>query len=172
VGFSGARVRIIAGEFKGRKLETPPRAAAHVMGERERAAVFNVLFSLGVLAEARVLDVFAGSGALGLEAISRGAVSVDFVENNPKTREVIKRNAAALGVEPVKSESYELIFSDAPYDEPQWELVAKLPGLLAEGGCLVISHSKSEQIPEFVVAGLKNVYSKTFAAAQIDIFMK
>jgi 16S rRNA (guanine966-N2)-methyltransferase len=158
------------------------------MGERERAAVFNALFSLGAFSSgsgsgdsgsgARVLDVFAGSGALGFEAISRGAASVDFVENNAKTREIIKRNVRQV---PAKSEvynslpagqQYDIIFSDAPYDEPQWELVAKLPELLAAGGCLVVSHAKTEPIPSSALEGLRSVYSKTFANAQIDIFVK
>lgn len=187
-----------------------------------------------------MLDMFAGSGALGLEALSRGASSVDFVENNAKTRGIIKRNvqilfqtdcssttsktpvatgvfasrsraaalrkplavgpqqnlpigeplaidlrmASASGTEVASvsttlqtGEIYDVIFSDAPYDRPQWELVVKLPEMLAEGGRLVVSHAKNEPIPDFAAEkfaaeDLRNVYSKTFAGAQIDIFVK
>ena len=203
-------VRIIAGEFKGLRLEAPGADLAHVMGERERGAVFNALFSLGTLEGAHVLDCFAGSGALGFEALSRGAMTVDFVENNAAVRAVIKRNAAKTdaksrvkvftkqpnsdgvacarrhGADAPRSqaaafrdasldyfcENYDLIFSDAPYNDPQWELVAKLPEMLARGGRLVISHAKTSPIPADVVAGLRNVYTGTFAGAQIDIFVK
>lgn len=202
-----SRVRIIAGEFKGFLVETPSVNMAHVMGERERAAIFNALFSLGGVEGARVLDMFAGSGALGFEALSRGAASCDFVENNAKTREIIAKNAANLPKQalwPASDEAtralaslsaeadsphivisrhksllglptdnrYDVIFSDAPYDEPQWELVGELPKMLDEGGKLVASHAKEEQIPEIAVAGLANVYSKVFAGAQVDIFVK
>ncbi|MDR0979931.1 MAG: RsmD family RNA methyltransferase [Candidatus Nomurabacteria bacterium] len=222
-------MRVIAGKFKGLRLEAPSADAAHVMGERERGAIFNALFSLGGFEGARVLDVFAGSGALGLEAVSRGAASVEFVENNPKTREIIKNNISAILPTPARSttslghegasaplgaataspihpavpsgsveprgldinprstlgesnsrgaeQQYEIIFSDAPYDKPQWGLVAELPGRLASGGKLVISHAKTTPIPDELVAdfaslGLEKVYEKTFAAAEIEIFRK
>jgi len=171
-------VRIIAGEFKGFRLETPSADVAHVMGERERGAVFNALFDVSGL---RVLDCFAGSGALGFEALSRGALVADFVENNKRVRAIIAANASRLDVEsrvgtliglPVEAGQYDLIFSDAPYDNPQWELVATLAGLLDKGGRLVISHAKTTPIPDVVVQGLKKTYSKTFAGAQLDIFTK
>ncbi|MCL2371181.1 RsmD family RNA methyltransferase [Candidatus Saccharibacteria bacterium] len=184
-------VRIIAGEFKGFRLGTPLPEVAHVMGERERGAIFNALFDVS---ELHVLDCFAGSGALGFEALSRGALTADFVENEARARVIIQENAAKLDVKsrarmfkvpPIRGRCpptermdacrnlrYDLIFSDAPYTDPQWELVETLPDLLMDGGRLVISHSKEEPIPDAVVVGLENTYSKIFAGAQIDIYVK
>lgn len=87
-------LRILSGKYKGVKLVSPNLKTTHPMGSREKLALFNMLASY--LEGARVLDYFAGSGALGLEAISRGADSVTFVENNPKAMKVIKENVARL----------------------------------------------------------------------------
>lgn len=87
-------VRITSGTYKNAKLQVPP--SAHSMGEREKTAIFN---SLGQYVQhAHTLDAFAGSGALGLEALSRGASSATFLENNREAQRTIKKNADKLGV--------------------------------------------------------------------------
>ncbi len=91
-----ARVRLISGEFGGRFIETPGDDSAHPMSERARAAIFNQLDELVV--GARVLDAFAGSGALGFEALSRGAENVVFVDRSPRVVETLEKNAESLGV--------------------------------------------------------------------------
>ena len=91
------RMRIIAGEFGGRFVQTPPGSTTHPMGERVRSAMFN---SLGeTVRGARVLDAFAGSGAIGLEALSRGAESVVLVERSRAAQCVIAENISNLGVD-------------------------------------------------------------------------
>ena len=89
-------MRITSGEYRGRKLISPLNKTTHPMGDREKLALFNSVS--GVIQDAKVLDLYAGSGALGLEALSRGARSVLMVESHPKAVEAIKANVRALGV--------------------------------------------------------------------------
>ena len=125
-------MRITSGIFRGRKLVSPNSEATHPMGDREKLALFN---SLGdSIKGAVVLDLFAGSGALGLEALSRGAKDVDFVENSRKAVLSIKSNISALEVsnstnifaQDVKvfldyaltnPKKYDIILIDPPYDK-------------------------------------------------------
>src|SRR5881296_2139751 len=124
-------VRIIAGAFKGRRLKTPSGDAVRPTGDRVREAWFSILQR--PLDGARVLDLFAGSGALGLEALSRGAARAVFVDRDRRAVEVLRANLEALGVaseeaevRPVsaqravrdalsRSEAYDLVFLDPPY---------------------------------------------------------
>ena len=89
-------VRITSGKFRGRKATTPGEET-HPMGERERLALFNMISDY--LPGATVLDAFAGSGALGIEALSRGASEVTFIDANKKATECIRGNLASLGLE-------------------------------------------------------------------------
>ena len=91
-------MRIIAGQFRGRQLQAPPGSATRPTGDRVREALFSMLVSrLGSFEDLRVADLYAGSGALGLEALSRGAAEAVFVETDPKAQAAIKANAAKLG---------------------------------------------------------------------------
>jgi 16S rRNA (guanine966-N2)-methyltransferase len=114
--------------------------------------MFNALVSLGVLDEAVVIDLFAGSGALGIEALSRGAARCTFVEGNARAVAVIRRNVQSLGLED-RSEivggrvetvlrtlgAADVILADPPYGYDQWpELLSSLEGALAVGGTVVI----------------------------------
>src|SRR2546425_11303552 len=90
-------LRIIAGEFKGRRLKTPTTNKVRPTSDRVREAWFSILQQS--IPAARVLDLFAGSGALGFEALSRGAVAVDFVETHRASLAALKANAEALRVE-------------------------------------------------------------------------
>ena len=121
-------MRIIAGEWRGRKLESPPGVATRPTADRVREALFSMLASrLGTFEGLRVADLFAGSGALGLEALSRGAAFACFVENDAKAAAAIKANATALDASDrvqilggsalalPKSESFDLVFADPPY---------------------------------------------------------
>src|SRR5687767_14198505 len=121
-------MRIIAGDWRGRVIESPPGLATRPTADRVRETLFSMLASrLGSLEGLRVADLFAGSGALGLEALSRGAAFACFVENNPKAASVIRANIADLGaldrvqvlggsalVLP-KSDPFDLVFADPPY---------------------------------------------------------
>src|SRR5256884_1154461 len=121
-------VRIIAGEFKGRRLKAPAGDAVRPTGDRVREAWFSILQR--PLRGARVLDLFAGSGALGLEALSRGAVSADFVEIHRLAvsslkvnitllkvddRTVVQRVDALKFAEQLHPGQYDVAFADPPY---------------------------------------------------------
>src|SRR4051794_34408213 len=119
-------MRIIAGKWRGRVIEAPPGPATRPTADRVRETLFSMLTSrLGSFEDLRVADLFAGSGALGLEALSRGAAHATFVENDPKATAVIRRNADKLGasVQMIggsalalpKAEPFDLIFADPPY---------------------------------------------------------
>jgi len=121
-------LRIIAGEFKGRRLKTPTGRVVRPTADRIKEAWFSILQQS--IPDARVLDLFAGSGALGFEALSRGAVTVDFVENHKTSLAVIRDNAATLQVEArvtihrsdamrfaqrLQPGAYDVAFADPPY---------------------------------------------------------
>lgn len=136
--------RIIAGEWRGRTLEVPPGDATRPTAARAREALFSMLASrLGGFEGLRVLDLFAGSGALGLEALSRGAVHARFVEAYPAPRRALQRNIATLGAEArcevlaLRVETlasapapHDLVFVDPPY---HMGLAAAAIGRLAGG---------------------------------------
>ncbi|PYP39921.1 MAG: 16S rRNA (guanine(966)-N(2))-methyltransferase RsmD [Gemmatimonadetes bacterium] len=129
-------LRIIAGEFKGRRIKTPT-GKVRPTSDRVREAWFSILQQS--LPAARVLDLFAGSGALGFEALSRGAVSVDFVENGKASLAAIRDNATTLNVgdrvtihrsdalrfaERLQPAQYDIAFADPPYATDDAEHVA------------------------------------------------
>jgi len=123
------------------------------MSERVRNALFN---SLGTrIIDADVLDAFAGTGALGLEALSRGARYATFIEKDRLAQKILDTNIASLGVENTtrnikttvlnwaevyKGDGFDIIFADPPYHDPQFSTVSKLFGLLKPGGIMVLSH--------------------------------
>lgn len=121
-------MRIIAGEWRGRTIEAPPGQATRPTADRVRETLFSMLASrLGSFEELRVADLFAGSGALGLEALSRGASSATFVESDAKAAAVLRRNADTLrashrvqilpgsALALPQSKPFDLIFADPPY---------------------------------------------------------
>jgi 16S rRNA (guanine966-N2)-methyltransferase len=119
-------MRIIAGKWRGRSIEAPPGLATRPTADRTRETLFSMLASrLGSFDELRVADLFAGSGALGLEALSRGARSATFVESDAKAAATIRRNAEHLGATVQvligsalslrRSEPFDLILADPPY---------------------------------------------------------
>ena len=90
-------MRVVAGTARGRRIVAPPGLDVRPTLDRVRQAIFNALDARGVVEDARVIDVFAGSGALGIEALSRGAATVTFVEHDRKSLACIKENLDALG---------------------------------------------------------------------------
>lgn len=137
-------MRIISGQYKNRELKSPNSKTTHPMGERERLAIFNML---GNLKNKTALDLFAGTGALGLEALSRGAISCTFVENNPKTLECLKQNLKNIeNIKILKTDAYkfeptnkfDLIFIDPPYDQFDSKIL-DFKKYLNKDGIMVIS---------------------------------
>ena len=139
--YSGRVTRIIAGAAGSLSLEVP-ESGTRPTSDRVRESVFGSLDASGAIAGARVLDLYAGSGALGLEALSRGAASVDLVEKSPRAASVIERNAgrvrhavggayrvhrtAADAYLAAPHEPYELVFIDPPYDLGEDDLAQTL----------------------------------------------
>jgi 16S rRNA (guanine966-N2)-methyltransferase len=141
-------VRIVAGSRKGHTIHAPKGLATRPTSDRVREAAFNLI---GPVEEASVIDLYAGSGAMGLEALSRGAARVQFVESDPEACRTIQRNLeqlrllgrvtcgdvlAALASE---SRRYDLVLADPPYDIRDYApLALYLPRVLAEDGLLVL----------------------------------
>ncbi len=167
-------LRIISGIYGGQTIEAPKTNATHPMGERERGAIFNSLRDK--IPNRRILDAFAGSGAIGLEAVSLGASRVDFLEKHPKAIRTIKKNIAKLKCEDraqllrEPDGDYSIIFADPPYDNPQYDVVASLITHLVPGGYFVLSHPESPAPPVFNY--LDQVSDKKYAAARIKIYIK
>ena len=153
-------MRIIAGAWRGRPIEAPPGQGTRPTADRVRETLFSMLASrLGSFEELRVADLFAGSGALGLEALSRGAASATFVENDPGATAVIRRNADKLGASVQvlggsalalpPSEPFELIFADPPYTAGSGSAaIASIikSGWLARGGWLSVETSRADKV--------------------------
>jgi 16S rRNA (guanine966-N2)-methyltransferase len=140
-------VRVIAGSVGGRRLVAPDGASTRPTPERVREATFNALGSLGAVVDATVLDLYAGSGAMGIEALSRGASRVTFVDHDLAARRAIETNLASCGfgaaadvvATPVdrflsgaQQRRWDLALVDPPYDFDGWpELLLELPARLA-----------------------------------------
>ena len=153
-------IRIISGKYGGRKIEAPDGTRTHPMGERVRNAMFNSIGS--EIQGTDVLDVFAGTGSVGLEALSRGARSATFVERDKIAQKILAKNVVSLGAEQsveiirtsvnnwleTRDEKfYDIIFADPPYDDLQLSTVSKLFGLLKPNGLMVLSHTGRGEVP-------------------------
>jgi 16S rRNA (guanine966-N2)-methyltransferase len=147
-------VRVVAGEFRGRRLAAPRGARTRPTADRVREALFSML---GDVSGARVLDLYAGSGALGIEALSRGAGSAVFVERDARAVSAIERNLASLGLEQrvVRQDAarflaraqgtFDLVFCDPPYDSASrlaGPLAERLPALTAADARIVTESDK------------------------------
>jgi 16S rRNA (guanine966-N2)-methyltransferase len=155
--------RIIAGAAGGRRLATPPGQGTRPTSDRAREGLFGTLLSeLGSLAGKRVLDLYAGSGAVGLEALSRGAASVLLVEADPRAAAVIRANIQAVGLPGARvavsraerlagaapgpeAGGYDFAFADPPYAVPADEVAGVFAGLsrgwLREGALVVVERA-------------------------------
>jgi 16S rRNA (guanine966-N2)-methyltransferase len=157
-------MRIVSGSSKGARIYAPRGRDTRPTSDRVREAAFAIVGSVEGLA---VLDLFAGSGALGLEALSRGAAGVVFVESDPAALEAIEKNLAKLrleGARVVRSdavkylatspERYDVVFLDPPYEMVEslrMPLAEHLPRVLAEGGLVVFETAAGVQ-PELPLA--------------------
>ena len=153
-------MRIIAGKWRGRPIEAPPGLATRPTADRVRETLFSMLASrLGSFEDLRVADLFAGSGALGFEALSRGAAHATFVESDAKAAAVIRRNAEKFGaaVEIVRGSAlalprtgpFDLIFADPPYAPGSGSAVVKAVTdavWLAPGGWMSVETSRRDAV--------------------------
>ena len=174
-------MRIIAGQWRGRPLAAPPGQATRPTSDRVRESLFSMLVSrLGSFEELAVADLFAGTGALGLEALSRGAAHCTFVEKDRAALEALRGNLARLGaiaradvrasdaLHPVGG-PWHLVFLDPPYDSGLGQqavanLVAR--GALAPGALLSIETGRRESVE---VPGLTKETERVLGKAKLTL---
>lgn len=171
-------IRIIAGMYGGRIIGAPGRRSTHAMSERIRNAVFNSL--AGRLAGARVLDAFAGSGGVGLEALSRGASHCVFIERDHVAARIIQENLDLIGADDdgqvisttvhnwlstADPEPFDIIFADPPYHDTQLNTVNKLVDLIAAEGLMIVSLPVDQELP--AMRGMRIVDERIYGNAKI-----
>ena len=181
-------MRIVAGSLKGRSIVTPEGQGTRPTSDRARQAVFNVLEHAAwaePLEGMRVMDLYAGSGALGFEAISRGAAFALFVETDEEARGAIRENADAfhvmgrtrvhrrsaidLGARPRSDgEAFDLAFLDPPYRKGLGELTLQrlLEGQWLQPGAFVVFERGSDE-PEIDTPGYERLDARTYGAARV-----
>ncbi len=185
-------MRIVSGHLRGRNIETPAGRNTRPTSDQTRESIFNILTHANTqnggwappLDGAIVTDIFAGSGALGLEAISRGAAFCLFVETEPKARAAIRKNIEKMGLFGVtrlhRHDATKLkiapgnlrgafthIFMDPPYNKGLWRpalLRLRDHGLIAENGIIILEDSKDAEIN---LAGFDVMADKIWGAARV-----
>ena len=170
-------MRVVAGAYGGRRIEAPRGKATRPTSDRVREALFSILGDVG---GARVLDLFAGSGALGIEALSRGAAQAAFVDSDAHAIAAIHRNLDAIGVEaPVyrrdafawlrdAADTFDLVFADPPYSSAgrtAGRLSELLPPLLTENSLTVTESDKRDPL----LLALPLVDERTYGDTRIAI---
>jgi 16S rRNA (guanine966-N2)-methyltransferase len=175
-------VRIIAGEKRGHTIFAPRGRETRPTSDRVRENVFNIVAPW--VEGARVLDLYAGSGAMGLEALSRGAASALFVESDPHALRVIERNldkldlkgarvvrvdaTTALMQESGAGRKYDLVLVDPPYDMTNYDSLARyLPAVLADDG-LVVLETDAKVEPE--LPGLDVRTTRKYGSTRVTVF--
>ncbi len=176
-------VRIISGEFGGRKIEAPDTSRTHPMSERVRNALFNSLSDR--IVGATVLDAFAGTGSVGIEALSRGARHTTFIERDRVAQKVLARNITSLGLDErvavvrtsvgnwldtASAKEFDIIFADPPYHDVQFSTVERLFGLLKIGGLMVLSHPGRGEIP--TKTGVVVVDNRSYGNAYLTFYRR
>lgn len=176
-------MRIISGTLRRRQLKAPKGQITRPTTDRVKESLFNMLNSRVDFEEADVLDLFAGTGALGFEAISRGATSVTFVELNARVMKCCRENARLLDVEEVgvflqsdaisflrsyKGPHFDLVFADPPYELEQ---LPRLPDMVmpfvAEDGVFVLEHDQMNNYEDHPLLETSRAYGRTI----VSIFM-
>jgi 16S rRNA (guanine966-N2)-methyltransferase len=173
--------RIIAGTHRGRRLQVPPGSGTRPTSDRAREGLFSSLQTLLDLDGVRVLDLYAGSGALGLEALSRGAATATLVERDPLALRVLRHNLVETGLPATVVDGdvgrhlkgavtpYDLVLMDPPYNEdPDLETV--VPWLLP-GGVLVLERAARAADPA-VPEGLEALRSRRYGEAALWYFRR
>jgi|SRR5579884_3614678 len=174
-------MRVIAGRLGGRTINSPRSRRTHPMSDRMRGGLFN---ALGDIAGLSVLDAFAGSGALGIEAISRGASHVTAIDADKTAHQQITTTIRELGIDNLKAtrafvkswsnnnpeKTFDLILADPPYNDLQIKDIIKLAGHLNKNGAMVLSWPGKETSPE--LAELKALQTKSYGDSQLVFYRK
>lgn len=175
--------RIIAGTAGGRRLAVPPGTATRPTADRAREGLFSSLQSLIDLEGVRFLDLYAGSGAIGLEAVSRGAASTTLVENEARALAAIRSNVDALGLPATVIDAdvtrflegpptpYDVIVLDPPYELDCTPVLQALVPWLAEDGIVVAERRTRGGAPE-VPEGLREERSRRYGEATLWYFSR
>lgn len=179
-------MRILGGQWQGRTLTAP--AGIRPMTEMVKQALFHVI---GDVAGLNVLELFAGSGQLGIETLSRGATFAAFVEKEKRNADHIRSTLKDLGVSTISARilvldaldyipktktSFDLILMDPPYENdlvnPCVRAIIENPALLAPGGRLVVRHTKHEPLDESAVASLHSEFTRSYGDDIVRIWRK
>ena len=180
------QIRVIAGKYGGRKIDAPDFSNSRTkpMGERIRNAMFNRIGE--EIRGARVLDAFAGTGSVGLEALSRGASFVTFVERDKIAQKILQKNVLSLGaeneseiirttvnnwLETAEPEMYDIILADPPYHDLQLSTVSRLFGLLKPKGLMVLSHTGRGEGPN-LENSIVVVDNRSYGEAHLTKFLR
>lgn len=173
-------MRVIAGHLGGRTFQSPHGHRTHPMSEKVRGAIFG---ALGDVKGLTVLDAFAGSGALAIEAISRGASHALAIEVDKGAHAIIVKNAEDLGISSRlkatraftnawstrhQSQQFDLVFADPPYDNVPYRDLKVLPRHVSPAGTLVLSWPGKDRAPAF--EGLAPVLTKDYGDAQLIFY--
>jgi 16S rRNA (guanine966-N2)-methyltransferase len=175
-------MRIIAGKLGGRQFDSPKNTRTHPMSDKMRGALFN---TLGDIVGLTVLDAFAGSGALGLEALSRGASQATFIEQATAAQQTIARNIAALNLQEqtelcnvsvstwIKanpSRTFDILLCDPPYDDIQQPMIEQLTNHVTVNGLFIVSWPGSLDPPTF--ATIKQLSQKKYGDGQLVFYRR
>lgn len=170
-------MRIIAGSHRGRRIAAPKGRDTRPTSDRVRENAFNLI---GPVDDADVLDLFAGSGAMGMEALSRGAASAMFVESDREACRTINANLDKLQLRGAvlcsdvmlalagERRTYDLVLCDPPYDFDHTRIAPHLARLLTDDGLLVYESSGREDPPE--VPGLEQRTSRKYGSARLTLY--
>lgn len=163
---------ITAGKYKGRKLLVPDENITRPTLSKVRMGVFNTLFSIiGNFDGKSFLDVFGGSGIMGLEALSRGFETVKVFEKNSKAAEIIKKNYALIGLKPnlkigdslkilaLNNENFDVVYLDPPYQSGIYNAVLKL----VKGDLIIAEHTENFDYQNFEIIKQKNYGGKNIS---------
>ena len=175
-------MRVVAGSLRGRVVIAPEGESTRPTTDRARQATFNSLDSFGFVNEAKVVDLFAGSGAMGIEALSRGAASCAFVERDRKALDAIRQNIVTLDLGErtsvisgdvmtavVAMRNVDLVLADPPYDFENWSrLLEILLSVLAPGGVVVAESGREIKALE----GWEILRSKRYGRAWVAFLQR
>jgi 16S rRNA (guanine966-N2)-methyltransferase len=168
-------LRVIAGSVGGRRLDSPPGQETRPTADRVRQATFNALDSMGAVEGSRALDAYAGSGALGIEALSRGAEHATFVERDAAARAVVEANLRATGLADrsavvpgdgaqvaARLGPWDLVLLDPPYAFDGWpDLLEAVASALSDEGVVVVESDREIGLPASLVGVRVRRYGST-----------
>ncbi|MBP3192809.1 16S rRNA (guanine(966)-N(2))-methyltransferase RsmD [Natronogracilivirga saccharolytica] len=171
-------MRIITGTLKGRKLSVPRNVRMRPTSDRTKESIFAIIDVRKHISDSRVLDLFAGSGSLGFEALSRGASGVTFIESSRNAVDHIRKTAETFGVDDKTqavctsvehflngpSQPFDLVFADPPYE---FETLPGLPDIILDGGWLthdgwfILEHDKRHSFADHPNCAFSKPYGRT-----------